>query len=110
MKKSLVSNDDAEISHSIPNILHFLERELRHKTRFQETAEIAGEILVSATPTVALKTLLFCWKSLGRNNTDLQTPRLHSKATEVIVYGYPDYTTAIKQWHMDGTTAKGDTV
>lgn len=53
LKKSLVSNDDAEISHSIPNILHFLERELRHKTRFQETAEIAGEILVSVAPTVA---------------------------------------------------------
>lgn len=57
MKKPLVSDDndddDAEISHSIPNFLHFLERELRHKTHFQEKVDIAGEILVNAAPTVA---------------------------------------------------------
>lgn len=73
-------------------------------------ADIAGEILANAAPTVASKNLLFCWKSLGRNTPDLQTPRHHSKATEAIVCGYPGYTTAIKQLHMNGTTAKGDTV
>lgn len=52
LKKPLV-NDDADISHSILNFLHFLERELRHKTHFQETVDIAGEILLSAAPTVA---------------------------------------------------------
>lgn len=53
LKKPLISDDDAEISHSIPNFLHFLERELRYKSHFQQTVDIAGKILVSVAPTVA---------------------------------------------------------
>ena len=105
----MASEDDAEISHSILHFLHFLERELRHETRFQEMDDVAGEILANVTLTAALENLLFCWNSL-RRSTGLQTPRSHSKATEAVVYGYSDYTTATKQLYVDGTTTMGDTV
>lgn len=72
--------------------------------------DIAGEILVNVAPTVALENLLFCWNSLRRSTTDLQTPRSHSKATEAIVYGYTDYTTTTKRLYVDGKTTIGDTV
>jgi len=71
--------------------------------------DVAGEILANVTLTAALENLLFCWNSL-RRSTGLQTPRSHSKATEAVVYGYSDYTTATKQLYVDGTTTMGDTV
>lgn len=71
--------------------------------------DIAREILVNVTPTFALENL-FCWKSLRRSTTDLQTPRFYAKAIEAIVCGYSDYTTATKQLYVDDTTTMRDTV
>lgn len=71
--------------------------------------DIAREILVNVTPIFALENL-FCWKSLRRSTTDLQTLRSHAKATEAIVYGYSDYTTTSKQLYVDGATTTRDTV
>lgn len=85
-------------------------RKQTHEISFQEKGDIAEEILVNFTSSAALENLLFCWKSLRRSTTDLQTPRAHSKANEAIFNGYSDYTTSTKQLYVDGTTTMGDAV